>query len=71
VDVSSWLRGLGLERYEATFRENEVSSDLLCQLTAEELDVTERHVVRRRQKCAMRATVRGLLAEAKRLVELT
>jgi hypothetical protein len=24
VDVASWLRDLGLERYEATFRENDV-----------------------------------------------
>ena len=37
VDVASWLRELGLERYEAAFRENEVSSDLLHQLTAEAL----------------------------------
>jgi hypothetical protein len=25
VDVASWLRDLGLERYEAAFRENEVT----------------------------------------------
>jgi hypothetical protein len=37
VDVASWLRELGLERYEAAFRENEVSTDLLHQLTAEDL----------------------------------
>ena len=29
MDVASWLRDLGLERYEAAFRENDVSSDLL------------------------------------------
>jgi hypothetical protein len=24
MDVEAWLRGLGLERYEAAFRENEI-----------------------------------------------
>ena len=38
VDVASWLRNLGLERYEATFRENDVSAEELCHLTAEDLD---------------------------------
>jgi class 3 adenylate cyclase len=38
VDVASWLRNLGLERYEAAFRENDVSVDVLCDLTAEDLE---------------------------------
>jgi hypothetical protein len=38
VDVASWLRNLGLERYEAAFRENDVSSDVLRDLTAEDLE---------------------------------
>ena len=29
VDIASWLRSLGLERYEATFRENDVDAELL------------------------------------------
>jgi class 3 adenylate cyclase len=37
VDVASWLRNLGLEHYEATFRENHVSPDVLRHLTAEDL----------------------------------
>jgi class 3 adenylate cyclase/tetratricopeptide (TPR) repeat protein len=37
VDVASWLRNLGLERYEAAFRENGVSAEVLCLLTAEDL----------------------------------
>jgi class 3 adenylate cyclase len=37
VDVADWLRELGLERYEAAFRENGVSADVLCHLTAEDL----------------------------------
>jgi len=38
MDVSDWLRNLGLERYEATFRENGVSAEDVCHLTAEDLE---------------------------------
>jgi class 3 adenylate cyclase len=38
VDVASWLRNLNLERYEAAFRENDVSADVLHDLTAEDLE---------------------------------
>ena len=37
LDVGAWLRGLGLERYEQAFRDNDVGADLLARLTAEEL----------------------------------
>jgi class 3 adenylate cyclase len=37
VDVASWLRDLGLERYEAAFHENDVDAEVLPTLTAEEL----------------------------------
>jgi class 3 adenylate cyclase len=37
VDVASWLQSLNLERYEATFRENDVSVELLRDLTADDL----------------------------------
>ena len=37
VDVGSWLRGLGLERYEAAFRENEIDETVLPTLTADDL----------------------------------
>ena len=37
VDVASWLRDLGLERYEAAFRENDVSAEVLRHLTADDL----------------------------------
>jgi hypothetical protein len=33
VDVAVWLRGLGLEQYEPTFRENEVDAEVLRELT--------------------------------------
>ena len=37
MDVADWLRALGLERYEATFRENDVDAELLPNLTADDL----------------------------------
>src|SRR5262245_57112819 len=37
MDVGSWLRGLGLERYEAAFRENEIDGTVLPTLTADDL----------------------------------
>jgi class 3 adenylate cyclase len=37
MDVGSWLRSLGLERYEAAFGENEVDASVLFSLTGEDL----------------------------------
>ena len=37
MDVGGWLRGLGLEQYEAAFRENEIDGEVLPKLTAEDL----------------------------------
>jgi class 3 adenylate cyclase len=37
MDVADWLRTLGLEQYEAPFRENAVDADLLPTLTADDL----------------------------------
>src|SRR5260370_9759270 len=37
MDVGSWLRGLGLERYEAAFRENEIDETVLPTVTADDL----------------------------------
>jgi class 3 adenylate cyclase/predicted ATPase len=37
MDVGDWLRKLGLEQYEAAFRENEISEKVLPNLTAEDL----------------------------------
>jgi class 3 adenylate cyclase len=37
MDVAVWLRSLGLERYEAAFRENEISERILPSLTQEDL----------------------------------
>ncbi len=37
MDVASWLRSIGLEQYEAVFRENAISEKVLPRLTAEDL----------------------------------
>jgi class 3 adenylate cyclase len=37
MDLGGWLRSLGLERYEAAFRENEIDETVLPSLTAEDL----------------------------------
>src|SRR6266851_4910785 len=37
MDLRGWLRSLGLERYEAAFRENEIDETVLPSLTAEDL----------------------------------
>ena len=37
MDISVWLRGLGLERYEQAFRENVIDEASLPKLTAEDL----------------------------------
>ena len=37
MDVGGWLRRLGLEQYEAAFRENEIDDTVLPRLTAEDL----------------------------------
>ena len=37
MDIAAWLRGLGLERYEAAFRDNEIDWAVLPKLTADDL----------------------------------
>ena len=37
MDVGGWLRSLGLEQYEAAFRENKIDDTVLPSLTAEDL----------------------------------
>jgi class 3 adenylate cyclase len=37
MDIGAWLRNLGLERYEAAFRDNEIDETVLPNLTAEDL----------------------------------
>ena len=37
MDIGGWLRGLGLDRYEQAFRENEINLRVLPALTADDL----------------------------------
>src|ERR1700682_2133851 len=37
MDLAGWLRSLGLEQYEAAFRENAIDDTVLPSLTAEDL----------------------------------
>jgi SAM domain (Sterile alpha motif) len=37
MDIVVWLRSLGLGKYEAAFRENEITEKVLPNLTAEDL----------------------------------
>src|SRR5215475_8917678 len=37
VDIAAWLAGLGLERYEPAFRENEIDLGILPSLTTDDL----------------------------------
>ena len=34
MDITAWLRRLGLERYEQAFRENEIDANMLPELIA-------------------------------------
>src|ERR1700731_1995363 len=37
MDIAAWLQGLGLERYVAAFRDNEIDERVLPSLTADDL----------------------------------
>ena len=37
LDVTDWLRGLGLEQYASAFRDNAIDAEVLQSLTAEDL----------------------------------
>ena len=38
MNVGDWLRSLGLGKYEATFRDSEIDSDILHELTESDLE---------------------------------
>jgi class 3 adenylate cyclase len=70
VDVGSWLRNLGLERYEAAFRENGVSAEVLRHLTADDLkELGVAAVGHRRQLLVAIAEVRDGAPSAARPAE--
>src|SRR4051794_35272967 len=60
VDIAVWLRSLGLEQYEAAFRENAVDTEVLPSLTAEDLkEIGVAAVGHRRKLLEAIAALRG------------
>jgi predicted ATPase/class 3 adenylate cyclase len=78
MDVGGWLRRLGLEQYEAAFRENKIDDTVLPRLTAEDLKELGVGAVGHRRKlldaiAALRAQASAptLLSEASPAVDQT
>ena len=70
VDVGGWLRNLGLEQYEAAFRENGVGAEVLRHLTADDLkELGVAAVGHRRQLMVAIAELRDRAPSAARLAE--
>jgi class 3 adenylate cyclase len=60
MDVGGWLRGLGLDKYEGKFRDNNIDLDVLPQLTADDLkDIGVSAVGDRRRLLAAIAALGG------------
>jgi class 3 adenylate cyclase/predicted ATPase len=67
MDVGAWLRGLGLEQYEAAFRDNAIDDSILPSLTADDLKDLGVAIVGHRRKlldaaAALRANADGKAA---------
>src|SRR5262245_21154294 len=69
MDVGSWLRGLGFERYEAAFRENEIDGTVLSTLTADDLKDLGIGIVGHRRK--LLDAIAALRADANTKVPLS
>jgi hypothetical protein len=52
MDLGGWLRKLGLEHYEAAFRENKIDDTVLPSLTAEDLKDLGVGFVGHRRSCS-------------------
>ncbi len=37
IDITNWLRGLGLEQYAPAFRDNDIDREILPELTSDDL----------------------------------
>jgi class 3 adenylate cyclase len=67
VDITEWLRGLGLEQYADAFRENAIDSDVLGDLTADDLrELGVGPIGHRRRLLTAIAALRGGVPEAVR-----
>jgi class 3 adenylate cyclase len=66
MDVGGWLRSLGLDQYEANFRDNKIDADVLPQLTVDDLkDIGVSAVGHRRRLLAAIASLGGTEPAAK------
>ena len=65
MDVGDWLRGLGLEQYEAAFRDNAIDDSILPSLTADDFKDLGVVIVGHRRKLLDAAAVLRANAEAK------
>jgi class 3 adenylate cyclase len=60
VDIAAWLHGIGMEQYEAVFRDNAIDAAILPELTAEDLkDLGVNLVGHRRRLLAAIAALRS------------
>src|SRR5690349_23224224 len=62
MNVGAWLKSLGLEQYEAAFRENDVDAEVLRTLTGEELKDIGVSSIRHRRRLLEAITVLRLPA---------
>jgi class 3 adenylate cyclase/tetratricopeptide (TPR) repeat protein len=65
MDIDVWLRSLGLEEYEAAFRENEIDATILPSLTAEDLKDLGVRIVGHRRKLMNAIAALGTAAKTK------
>ena len=72
MDVGDWLRELGLEQYEAAFRENAVEAEVLPTLTGEELkDIGVSLIRHRRRLLEAIAALRSQVAPTEPVAEVS
>jgi class 3 adenylate cyclase len=69
MDVSEWLRGLGLEQYAPAFEQNHISSELLPRLTAD--DLKELGIASVGHRRAMLEAIAELVAEPAAAVDVS
>jgi class 3 adenylate cyclase len=62
MDIGQWLRGLGLGQYETVFHENKIDSEVLSNLTAEDLKEMGVATVGERRKLLTAIATLGELA---------
>jgi SAM domain (Sterile alpha motif) len=67
IEITDWLRGLGLEQYAPAFRDNDVDSEVLPQLTVDDLISIGVTSVGHRRKLLAAIALLGASAAATRI----